>query len=82
MRQSERDFLKRIIDSLAQTVSDQEEAFTAERAAWTEERKRLVDAILSGNTGEFLARQAAAKPKPIHDLPPEAHAPKPRAMGF
>lgn len=75
MRQSER-------ERWFNEYAAQREAFDAERKRWQEERQRMLDAILSGNTGEFLARQAAAKPKPIVDLPPEAHAPKPRAMGF
>jgi hypothetical protein len=74
MRQSERD--RWIAEYAAQR-----EAFDAERQRWQEERERLIDALLSGSTGDFIARQKA-RPAPIAELPREAREPKPHAMGF
>jgi hypothetical protein len=49
-----------------------------------EERKLLINALMSKNSGDFLARQQATKaqPMPLTDLPPEAKEAKPRAMGI
>lgn len=49
-----------------------------------EERKLLINALMSKNSGDFLARQQATKPlpMPIAEVPQEVMRQKPRAMGI
>jgi hypothetical protein len=50
-----------------------------------EERKLLINALMSKNSGDFLARQQATAPKPVMPLssvPDEVLKEKPRAMGI
>lgn len=59
-------------------------AHQAEREAWAEERKLLLNAAVARNAGDFAARQGAAKPRPqpIASLPEEALKERPRVLGF
>ena len=84
MRQSERAQWFAAYSGLRSLLDETLQGHAMERSEWAEERQRMLDAILSGNTGEFLARQNAAKPRPmpLAEVPKEAREGPRHALGF
>jgi hypothetical protein len=84
MRQSERARWFSAYSDLRSLLDDVLEAHAIERSEWVDERQRMLDAILAGNTGDFLARQNAGKSRqlPLIDPPDGPAEPKPRVLGF
>jgi hypothetical protein len=65
-----------------QLLEAQRAAFEDERAAWQEERTRLVNALLAKTSGEFALRQRVSEPEPISSMPREAREAPPSPMGL